>query len=110
MAGSGALTKSTAGTVTLSGNNTYSGSTLISWNANASTSGMTFSWSSTSGGSGTIDVGLGSCRAAQAGTYSLVVATTVSGFGGVSVPEVCVDGLPSKPATQAEFCGSRTLS
>lgn len=87
-----------------------SGSALITWNANASTTGFTFSWTSTSSGSGTIDVGLGSCRAPQAGTYSLVVATTVSGIGGVAIPEICVDGLPSKPATQSEFCGSGTVT
>ena len=90
------------------------GSTLVTWNGSIATGGFTFSWSSTTAGGGTtggtIDVGLGSCRAPQAGTYSLVVTTTVSGLGAVPIPEICVDGLPAKPANQSEFCGSGTVT
>lgn len=85
------------------------GSALVNWNANIATGAMTLSWSA-GGSSGQIDVGLGSCRAPRAGTYSLVVQTTVSGIGGVPIPEICVDGLPGKPTTQAEFCGSSTVT
>ena len=90
------------------------GSALVTWNGSIATGGFTFSWSSTTAGGGTtggtIDVGLGSCRAPQAGTYSLVVTTTVSGIGAVPIPEICVDGLPAKPTTQSEFCGSGTVT
>lgn len=89
--------------------NSPSGTALITWNANAQTNGFTFSWSGSGGASGSVDVGIGSCRAPRAGTYSLVVQTTVAGAVGVSVPEICVDGLPGKPATQSEFCGSATV-
>lgn len=86
-----------------------SGSTLLSWNANIATGGITVSWSG-SGGSGSLDIGIGSCRAPKAGTYSLVVQTTVSGLGALVIPEICVDGLPGKPTTQAEFCGNGTVT
>ena len=96
----------TACTQTING---PAGTALISWNAGIATAGFTFSW--TGGGtSGTVDVGVGSCRAPRVGTYSLVVQTTVSGLGGVAIPEICVDGLPAKPVTQAEFCGSGTVT
>jgi hypothetical protein len=88
--------------------NNPNGSLLITWNASIATNGYSFSW--TGGGtSGTVDVGIGSCRAPKAGTFSLVVQTSVSGVGGLTVPEVCIDGLPGKPATQSEFCGDATV-
>lgn len=89
--------------------NAPNGSLLVSWNANIATGAITFSW--TGGGtSGSLDIGIGSCKAPRAGTYSLVVQTTVSGLGSIPIPEICVDGLPAKPATQAEFCGSGTVT
>jgi hypothetical protein len=85
------------------------GQVLLNWNGNIATTGITLSWSAatTGGGStgGSVTVGLGSCKAPVAGTWSLVVTTTVSGVS-VPIPEVCVDGLPDKPASQADFCGS----
>jgi hypothetical protein len=96
----------TACTQTITG---PTGSALVNWNANIATGTITLSWSA-GGSSGQIDIGLGSCKAPRAGTYSLVVQTTVSGLGGVAIPELCVDGLPGKPATQAEFCGSGTVT
>lgn len=85
------------------------GQVVVTWNANIATNGYTVSWSG-GGSSGTVDIGVGSCRAPQAGTYSLIVQTSVSGLGVGSIPEVCVDGLPGKPASQAEFCGSATVN
>ena len=35
----------------------------------------------------------------------MLVQTTIAGMGSVAVPEVCIDGLQGKPASQAEFCG-----
>lgn len=89
--------------------NAPNGALLINWNANISTNAITFSW--TGGGtSGTLDIGVGSCKAPRTGTYSLVVQTTVTGLGAIPIPEICVDGLPAKPANQAEFCGSGTVT
>ncbi len=83
------------------------GQVLVSWNANISTTGISVSWSGgAAGGGGTVNVNLGACQAtAAAGTWSMVVTTAVSGFGGITIPEICVDGLPAAPASQAEFCG-----
>ncbi len=82
------------------------GSTLINWNANISVAGISLSWGASSGSSGGTTGSLGACTATPtAGTYSMRVQTTISGLGGVPVPEVCVDGLASKPANQSEFCG-----
>lgn len=86
------------------------GSVLVSWNGNIATTGISLSWTASSAGggttgSGTVTVGLGSCKAPKAGTYSLVVQTSVAGLAGVTVPEVCVDGLPGKPSSQTDFCG-----
>ena len=88
---------------------TPSGSSLVSWNSNIATSGFSFNWAS-GGSTGSIDIGLGSCRAPKSGTYSLVVQTTVSGLGVAPIPEVCIDGLTGKPTAQADFCGSRTVA
>lgn len=89
--------------------NAPNGSLLVNWNASISTNAITVSW--TGGGtSGQLDIGVGSCKAPRAGTYSLVVQTTVTGLGSIPIPEICVDGLPAKPATQAEFCGSGTVT
>lgn len=85
------------------------GTTLVTWNASIATGAITLSWSG-GGGSGQIGIGVGSCTAPRTGTYSLVVQTTVSGFGAIPIPEICVDGLPGKPTTQAEFCGSSTVT
>lgn len=94
------------------------GSVLVEWNGNIATTGISVSWTATSsssatGGSsatssGTVTVGLGSCKAPAAGTWSLIVQTTVAGVGGLTVPEVCVDGLTAAPTSQAEFCASDT--
>lgn len=83
------------------------GQVLVTWNSNISTVGFTLSWTDSTGGGGQIDVNLGACSAnPTAGTYSMVVETSVSGLGGVPIPSICVDGLPDKPASQADFCGS----
>lgn len=96
--------------------NTPAGQTLVHWSATASTTGISLSWTASTTGSttgstsGTVNVSLGACSAsAAAGTYSVVVQTSVSGLGGVAIPEVCIDGLPAKPASQAEFCGDAVL-
>ncbi len=84
------------------------GSTLITWNGNLATTGISLSF--TAGGSTTnLNVNIGACKAAAAGTYSLLIDTTVSGFG-VGTPQICVDGLPGAPASQAEFCGDATYA
>ncbi len=85
------------------------GTPLISWNSNISVSGITLSWGASTGSGGGSTGGsasLGSCAAnAAAGSYSMIVQTTISGLGAVPVPEVCIDGLAGKPSSQAEFCG-----
>jgi hypothetical protein len=89
------------------------GSTLLTWNANIATGSITISWTGTAGGGtggtggggGTISVSLGACTANPTpGSWSMVVQTSVSGVAGVTVPDVCIDGLPGKPASQDEFC------
>lgn len=89
-----------------------SGSVLVTWNASISTTGFTVSWSGgASGGGGSVDVSLGACKANPTpGTYSMVVSTTVAGLGGVPIPEICIDGLPAKPASQSEFCGASDVT
>lgn len=89
-----------------------SGQPLVNWNAGISTSGISLSWNSTSSGlpglggasAGSLNIAVGSCRAPQAGTWSVLVKTTVSGLGNLPLPEICIDGVKTKPATQAEFC------
>lgn len=91
------------------------GQTLLTWNASASTTGISLSWTATTAGTGTgtgtttggtVNVSLGACSAtAAAGSYSLVVQTSVAGLAGLPIPDVCIDGLPDKPASQADFCG-----
>jgi hypothetical protein len=83
------------------------GAVVVNWNAAISTAGFTVSWSGgSSGGGGSIDVNLGACSANPvAGTWSLVVQTAVGGLAGIPIPDVCIDGLPAKPASQDEFCG-----
>ena len=34
-----------------------------------------------------------------------MVQTSVAGLAGLPIPDVCVDGLPDKPTSQADFCG-----
>jgi hypothetical protein len=88
------------------------GTTTITWNNSIDTTGITLSWSTTGGsggsgggGSGTIGVNVGSCSSnAQAGTYSMVVQTSVAGIGAGTIPEICVDGLPDRPVDQNDFC------
>lgn len=78
------------------------GSTVVTWNGNLATGGISLSF--TAGGSTTnLNVNLGACKAAAAGTYSLLIDTTVTGYS-VSIPQVCVDGLPGAPTSQADFC------
>lgn len=111
------------------------GDMLVTWNGNIATSGITVAWTAgaaggtpmtgagsagnttgtstggTAGGTatnGSVTVGLGSCKIPVAGTWSLVVQTQVSGIA-MAIPEICVDGLPGKPASQAEFCGADTV-
>jgi hypothetical protein len=94
----------TACTQTING---PAGELLVTWNASISTTGFTLSWS----GGGQVDVNLGACRPNPTpGTYSMVVSTTVSGLGGVPIPDICVDGLPAKPASQSEFCGAADVN
>ncbi len=87
------------------------GNVLVSWNGNIATTGITLSWAATdntgTGSSGTLVVGLGSCKAPKAGTYSLVVQTVAAG---IAIPEICIDGLPDKPASQADFCGGADIN
>lgn len=92
--------------------NSPTGSVLVTWNASISTTGFTVSWSGgATGGGGTVDVNLGACKANPTpGTYSMVVSTTVAGLGGVPIPEVCIDGLPAKPASQSEFCSASDVN
>lgn len=94
------------------------GQTLLQWNASASTTGISLSWTATTSGAGgtttttggTVNVSLGACSAsAAAGSYSLVVQTSVAGLAGLPIPDVCVDGLPDKPTSQADFCGDAAL-
>ena len=89
------------------------GQSLISWNASISTTGIDISWTAATGGGGTggtINVSLGACAAnPPAGSYSLVVQTTVSGLGSVPIPEICINGLPAKPSTQSEFCADASV-
>ena len=88
------------------------GAVLVNWNAAISTVGFSVSWDGGStGGGGQVDVNLGACSTSPvAGTWSLVVQTTISGFGALPVPEVCIDGLAGKPASEGEFCaGSDVL-
>ena len=99
--------------------NSPGGQTLLQWNASASTTGISLSWTATTSGTGagtgtttggTLNVSLGACSAsAAAGSYSLVVQTSVAGLAGLAIPDVCIDGLPDKPANQADFCGDASL-
>ncbi len=78
------------------------GSTVVTWNSNLATGGISLSF--TAGGVTTnLNVNIGACKAAAAGTYSMLVDTTVTGLG-VSIPQICVDGLPAAPTSQADFC------
>jgi hypothetical protein len=78
------------------------GSTVVTWNGNLATAGISLSF--TAGGSTTnLNVNIGSCKAAAAGTYSMVVDTTVTGIA-LAIPQICVDGLPAAPTSQADFC------
>ena len=87
------------------------GNLLVSWNGNIATTGIALSWAATdntgTGSAGTLLVAVGSCMAPKAGTYSLVVQTSVSG---IAVPEICIDGLPDKPASQADFCAATDIN
>ena len=86
------------------------GNTLITWNSELATAGISLSFTAQGGGTTTINVNLGACKAAVAGTWSMLVDTTVAGLGSVSIPQICVDGLPGAPASQAEFCGSTSYA
>jgi hypothetical protein len=78
------------------------GSALITWNGNLATGGISLSF--TAGGSTTnLNVNIGSCKAAAAGTYSMLVDTTVTGIA-VAIPQICIDGLPAAPTSQSDFC------
>lgn len=84
------------------------GATVVTWNSNLATGGISLSF--TAGGTTTnLNVNIGACKAAAAGTYSMLVDTTVSGIG-VSIPQVCVDGLPAAPTSEADFCGGASYA
>ena len=84
------------------------GSTVLTWNSNLATGGISLSF--TAGGTPTnLNVNIGACKAAVAGTYSMLVDTTVTGIG-VSVPQMCIDGLPSAPTSQADFCSGASYA
>ncbi len=95
---------------------TPSGGALFAWNGSISVAGINLSWATTSsgagsgGGSGGGGGGsvAGACASTTGapGSWSIRVQTTVSGLGAIPIPEVCVDGLPAKPANQNEFCAS----
>lgn len=95
--------------------NAASGGALFSWTGTISVAGINISWTTTSSGAGSSGSGgsggggtaAGACAstAGAPGSWSIRVQTTVSGFGTLPIPEVCVDGLPAKPASQTEFCG-----
>ncbi len=84
------------------------GSTVVTWNGNLATGGISLSF--TAGGTTTnLNVNIGSCKAAAAGTYSMLVDTTVSGIA-VAIPQICVDGLPAAPTSEADFCGGASYA
>jgi hypothetical protein len=61
-------------------------------------------------GGSTPSVSLGACAANPiAGTYSMVVETTVAGLGSVTVPTVCINNIATKPASQDSFCGDASV-
>lgn len=88
------------------------GNTLITWNSELATAGISLSFTAQGGGGGgtTINVNLGACKAAVAGTWSMLVDTSVAGLGSVGIPQICVDGLPGAPTSQAEFCSSTSYA
>ncbi|MEO8280187.1 MAG: hypothetical protein ABI564_10895 [Ideonella sp.] len=94
--------------------NSPAGTALLNWNGAISVAGITLSWNAAGGGSmggGTGGASVGSCTASPtAGSYSVIVQTSISGLGSVPVPEVCIDGLPGKPANQADFCSGSLAS
>jgi hypothetical protein len=89
--------------------NTPQGATLVTWNADIDTSGISFTVSTGggsgggTGGGGTYTITQGTCPAPAAGTTSLQVTTM-----GVST---CVAGLPAGavPANQSEFCSDELV-
>lgn len=87
------------------------GEVIVTWNASISTAGFTVSWTGGSGGGGSVNVNLGACTASPTpGTYSMVVSTTVAGLGSVPIPDICIDGLADKPASESEFCGASDVN
>jgi hypothetical protein len=89
--------------------NTPQGVTLVSWNADIDTSGISFTVTTGggsgggAGGGGSYTVTQGACPAPAAGTTSLQVTTL-----GIST---CVAGLPASavPANQSEFCSDELV-
>lgn len=84
----------TCGAMACTGSYQY-GTNTLSWNANISTSGITFNW----GGTGTGGTG-------GTGNYNLKITTTAAGQ---TLPSVTVNNIP-KPTTEAEFCGGANLA
>lgn len=73
-------------------------------------SGGTTTPPASGGGTTAPTVSLGACAAnPTAGTYSMVVETTVSGLGSVPVPAVCINNIATKPASQNDFCGDASV-
>jgi hypothetical protein len=84
------------------------GSTVVTWNNNLATGGISMSF--TAGGTTTnLNVNIGACKAAAAGTYSMLVDTTVTGIA-IAIPQICVDGLPGAPTSEADFCGGASYA
>ena len=84
------------------------GTVIATWNANLATGGISLSFSG-GGENVNLNINLGSCKAAAAGTWSMLIDTSVSGVG-VAIPQICVDGLPGAPTSQADFCGGASYA
>lgn len=79
-------------------------------NAAVAIDGFSLSWASDTGG-GSVDLGLGACRAPRTGTFSLLVNAefVALGIGRTQMPTLCIDGLSQKPDSEAAFCGDETV-
>ena len=107
-------TAAAAANATLTGvaaDGSYTSAVIVTWNANVATSGISLSFiagGETSNHNVNGNFNFGACKAAAAGTWSMLIDTSGVGVGvgvGVAIPQICVDGLPEAPASQADFCG-----
>ena len=111
-AGNDTLPPAAPANATLTGvaaDDSYTGAVMVTWNANVATSGVSLSFIA-GGEASNLNVNgnfnPGACKAAAAGTWSMLIDTGGVGVGvGVAMPQICVDGLPEAPASQADFCG-----